>query len=129
MDIALMKESQLKAKKKAYNNQMRKLKNKCFSINNNLQYIRVSNRKLNCLRWHNNETKQPILKKLDICIELKSLSHVFITEAIFTNGSRADIVDLTSSTIYEILCKENEKDFNEKVKKYPSIFRVVKVKV
>ena len=55
--------------------------------------------------------------------------HLFITEAIFTNGKRCDIIDLTEGTIYEILNSEDEKKFNEKVKNYPKELEIVKVKV
>ena len=82
---------------------------------------------MNCLRWGSNETKEHILKKLEICIELKELEHEFITEAIFNNGGRADVIDLTSGIIYEILCSEDEIKFEEKIKKYPEEFEVVKI--
>jgi len=129
MNIELMKQSLHACKKRAYNRQISKLKEKCFSVSNNLDYIRFSNRKLNCLRWHNNESYSHILKKLDICISLKNSNHDFITEGIFINNSRADVVDLTTGEIYEILCSEEEKDFEEKIKKYPKCFRIVKVKI
>ncbi len=129
MNIELMKQSLYESKKRAYEAHIRKLKEKYFGVNERLQNIRVGNRKLNCLRWHNNESRQHIIKKLDICIELKELKHVFITEAIFSNNSRADVVDLTTGEIYEILCSESEENFEEKIKKYPRNFRIIKIKV
>jgi len=129
MNIELMRQSLYACKKRAYEAHIRKLKEKCFGVNERLQNIRVSNRKLNCLRWHNNESREHIIKKLDICIELKNSNHNFITEAIFINNSRADVVDLTEGIIYEILCSEDEKDFYEKIKNYPECFRIIKVKV
>jgi len=129
MNIELMKQSLLACKKRAYQNHIIRLREKCFGVNERLQYIRVSNRKLNCLRWHSNESYSHILKKLDICIELKELKHEFICEAIFVNGSRADVVDLSDGIIYEILVSEKEENFVEKIKKYPKCFRVIKIKV
>ena len=129
MNLELMRQSLYASKKRAYEAHIRKLKEKYCNVNERLQNIRVSNRKLNCLRWHNNESRQHILKKLDICIELKNSKHTFITEAIFVNGSRCDIIDLTTGEIYEILCSETEEDFEEKIKRYPKCFRVIKVKV
>jgi len=123
-----MKESQYKCRAKAYQRQIDKLKEKYFTVNNNLQTIRISNRKLNCLRWGSNETKEHILKKLDICLWLKEIEHEFITEAIFNNGSRADVVDLTSGIIYEVLVSEDESKFEEKVSKYPQEFEIKKIK-
>ena len=129
MNLNKMMESKRRCKIRAYNNHVRRLKEKCFSVSERLQYIRFSNRKLNCLRWHNNESREHILKKLDICIELKNMNHIFITEAIFVDGGRADIIDLTSGIIYEIMNSENEKDCDEKVKNYPKEFRIVKLGV
>ena len=128
MNIKKMKSSQYKAKLRAYNNHIEKLREKCFGVNNRLQFIRVSNRQLNCLRWHNNETREHIIKKLDICRWLKKINHVFITEAIFINSCRADVIDLTSGIIYEILFSEKEDECNEKVMNYPDGFRIVKIK-
>jgi hypothetical protein len=123
MNLEKMKESQRKCRERAQQRQ----REKYFKVNLNLQHIRISNRKLNCLRWGSNETKEHILKKLEICIELKELEHEFITEAIFNNGGRADVIDLTSGIIYEILCSEDEIKFEEKIKKYPEEFEVVKI--
>ena len=62
-------------------------------------------------------------------MELKDLGHMFVTEAIFNNGGRGDIADLTSGEIYEILVSENEENFEEKIKKYPDEFKMIKVKI
>ena len=129
MNIELMKQSQRKCKVRANENQIRKLKEKFFGVNTRLQHIRVSNRKLNCLRWHNNESREHIIKKLDLCRWLKEINHVFVSEAIFNNGSRCDVVDLTDGVVYEVLCSEDESKFEEKVKKYPGEFEVRKMKV
>ena len=123
-----MKESLRKCKERAQLMQDLKLKEKSFGISERLQYIRVSNRKLNCLRWHNNESREHIIKKLDICRWLKEINHNFITEAIFDNNCRADVIDLTDAVIYEVLVSEDENKFEEKVKKYPKGFEVIKVK-
>ena len=127
MNIELMKQSLYESKKRAYENHMDKLREKCFGVSSRLQNIRISNRKLNCLRWYNNESRDHILKKLDICRWLKEIGHEFITEAIFVNGGRADVVDLSDGVIYEVLVSEDESRFEEKVKKYPREFEVVKV--
>lgn len=128
MNIEKMKESLKKAKERANVAHMNRLKEKCFGINERLQHIRISNRKLNCLRWHNNESREHIIKKLDLCRWLKEIDHMFITEAIFLNGSRADVIDLTDGVVYEILVSEKEESFKEKIKKYPKEFEIVKVK-
>lgn len=110
---------------------IRQKENKWYKINENLQLIRTSNRfgsQRNVLRWSSGETKEHIMKKLEICMELKEWQHEFLTEAIFKNGTRCDILDLTDGTIYEILCSETEERFQEKIKKYPQELKIVKVK-
>ena len=127
MNIEKIKESQVRCKKRAQKAHIDRLKEKCYGLSSRLQYIRLSNRKLNCLRWHNNESREHIIKKLDICRCLKRRNHIFITEAIFLDGSRADIVDLTSSVIYEVLVSEKEESLEEKKKRYPKVFGIVKI--
>ena len=108
-----------------------KEKNKWYTINKNLQLIRMSNRfgsQRNVLRWSNGETKEHILKKLEICIELKEWGHEFITEAIFKEGARCDVLDLTEGTVYEILCSETEEKYEEKIQNYPEEFSVIKIR-
>lgn len=128
MNIELMKQSLYACKKRAYEAHIRKLREKYYNVNERLQKIRVSNRKLNCLRWYNGESREHILKKLEICIVLKNKGHKFLTEAIFENGSRADIVDLTDGVVYEVLCSESEEDCDIKIEKYPEEFEVIKIK-
>jgi len=97
----------------------------------NLNLVRMSNRigsKTNCLRWSDSETKEHVLKKLEICMELKEWGHGFITEATFKNGTRCDVFDITEGVIYEILCTETDEKYEEKIKKYPKEVRVMKVK-
>ena len=122
-------ESRLRSYKKYMIRQ--KEKNKWYTINKNLQLIRMSNRfgsQRNVLRWSNGETKEHILKKLEICIELKEWGHEFITEAIFKEGARCDVLDLTEGTIYEILCTETEEKFEQKIQNYPKEFDVIKIR-
>jgi len=103
-----------------------------FAVNNNLQFVETNNRigsLRNCLRWSAGETKEHILKKLEICMDLKENCHEFLTEAIFKSGKRCDVLDLTDGTIYEILHSEIDEMFEEnKVEKYPDEFRLIKVK-
>ncbi|MBU4502622.1 MAG: hypothetical protein KKA79_08550 [Nanoarchaeota archaeon] len=123
-------ESKLRSYKRHLNKQREK-KSSYYKIRENLNLIRMSNRvgsQTNTLRWSKGETKQHILKKLEVCMELKELQHEFITEPIFKNGTRADILDLNEGTIYEILHTETEKKFKEKIKNYPKQFRIIKIK-
>jgi len=131
MNMELMKQSQIRCKRRAYERQTERAKEKYLYIENS-NLIRFSNRcgsHINCFRFSLSENREHIIKKLDICIELKQLNHEFITEAIFVNNSRADVVDLTTGEIYEILCSESEENFEEKIKNYPKDFRVIKIRV
>lgn len=69
------------------------------------------------------------IAKLRICYDLiKSGKEVF-TEAIFDNGSRADIVVLDDFKIIEVLYSEDEVACLEKSKRYPALFELEMVKV
>lgn len=70
--------------------------------------------------------------KSQVAIKLKQLGGELYSEIDFVTGGRADLVyiDLNSNGyIIEILNSETDKGFEEKVKKYPSNFEVVKIKV
>jgi len=122
-------ESKLRAYKKHLLKQREE--NPYFKIRQNLNRVRMSNRiggQTNTLRWSAGETKEHILKKLEICMELKEWKHEFLTEAIFKNGTRADILDLTEGTIYEILCSETEEKYEQKIKNYPQELKIIKIR-
>lgn len=129
--IERLRKRQFENRLKSYKRHLEKQKEKFFKINNNLDLVRFSNRSgshMNCFRFFNGESKKHILKKLEICIELKNKNHKFLTEAIFKNGYRCDVLDLSDGVIYEILNSENDKDFEEKVKNYPKGLDIVKVR-
>jgi len=131
MNIELMKQSQIRCRRRAYDRHIMKLKGKSV-YRDNLGLIRFSNRcgsHINCFRFNLSEDIKHIHKKLDICIELMNKNHKFITEGIFLNGSRCDVIDLSEGIIYEILNTENEKKFREKIKKYPVGVKIVKVQI
>jgi len=116
-----MKEKARESKLKSYQRHLEKQQDNIqFIRNKNLNLVRIGNRKINCLRWGTNETKQHIYKKLEVCIEIKNKGHHFITEAIFLNGSRCDIFDLDLGEIFEILQSEELQDARKKEGKYPS---------
>lgn len=122
-------ESKLRSYKKHLLKQ--KDENPYLKIQQHLNLVRMNNRigsQTNVLRWSAGETKEHILKKLEVCMDLKEWEHEFITEAIFNNGTRADILDLTEGTIYEVLNTEDENEFGNKVSKYPQELKIIKVK-
>ena len=58
-------------------------------------------------------------KKFKTAWNLAMRGHKFYVEAIFHNGKRADIFDVTENKVYEVLCSETEEEALEKVKEYP----------
>ena len=83
----------------------------------------------NCIRINTSNSLEHEIAKLRICYDLiKSGKEVF-TEAIFVNGSRADILVLDDFKIIEVLYSEDEDGCLEKAKKYPSLFELEMVKV
>jgi len=128
MNITKMKQSQMRCKIRAFN----RYKEKIFALSNNLSLIRFSNRSgshINNLRFSLAENKEHILKKLEVCLELMDKNHKFITEAIFDNGCRCDVFDITEGIVYEILNSESDEEFEEKIKKYPQELEIVKIRI
>lgn len=99
--------------------------------NNATRTIRFTNKTgshKNCIRINTSNSLEHELTKLKICYELIKQGKEVMTEAIFENGSRADILVLDEHKIIEILGSENEKDCLEKAKKYPVFFELEMVK-
>lgn len=99
------------------------------SLNRNLSYVRPSNRTsthLNCIRLnpnkHHDKHNKAIIKR---CLEYLYNGTIFMTECIFVNGERCDILLPTMPLIEEIMITESDERLNKK--NYP--FRVIKVKV
>ena len=100
--------------------------------NDAMREIRHSNKigsHRNCIRINTANSLEHELVKLRICYKLIKEGKEIITEAIFNNGYRADIVVLDNHTVIEILCSESESDCMEKFKKYPSLFKLEMVKI
>jgi hypothetical protein len=74
-----------------------------------------------------NTAEHEILKALVVWEAIKNGSIVY-TEAIFKQGGRADIVDITEGTIIEILGSEKENDFLKKSEYYPSGMDLIPIK-
>jgi len=85
-----------------------------------MQLVRISNRNTVCeIRYSNSESKKHIDKKKEICAELILQGKQFLTEAIFENGGRADILVLDDFEVIEILSSETERAFEQKKDYYP----------
>ena len=100
--------------------------------NDAMREIRHSNRigsQRNCIRINVNNSIEHEFAKLKICYELIKSGKEVVTEAIFNNGSRADIVVLDDYKIIEVLYSESEVGCLEKARKYPDLFELEMVKV
>jgi hypothetical protein len=88
-----------------------------------LSECRLSNRSgshCGCFRASpGGESDEHIRRKFEVWLELRKRKDAVLTEAIFENGARADVVDLTKGIIYEVTHSEKEQDCREKVKTYP----------
>lgn len=93
-----------------------------------LNEIRSSNRigsHVNCVHFFKNNTTNHEMAKAKVCMALLKLNRDFMTEAIFTNGKRADVVDLEFGVVYEILETETMEEFKKKLDTYPISFLVI----
>ena len=127
MNYAQMKQSYYRAKRRAYLSQ----KYKREHVRSSLNLVKFSNRcgsHVSCIRFSIAESWQHIAKKIEVCCVLRELRHDFLTEAIFLNGSRCDVLDITEGVVYEILHSETEEQLAEKIKHYPDELRIIKVR-
>jgi len=94
--------------------------------------MRMSNRSgshAECFRASpGGETEAHIRRKFDVWLTLRNRGVPAMTEAIFENGKRADVVDMINHIVYEVLHTETDQEFQEKVKDYPSLFEVRKIR-
>jgi len=63
--------------------------------------------------------------KAAISIILIKKGNEIVTEAHFVNGGRADVFDLTTGNVYEVLHTESQEYFNSKKHRYPQEIREI----
>ena len=97
--------------------------------NDCLQLVRLSNRKVNEIRTGENEGKKHREVKESICKALRDEGKYFVTEAIFKNGGRADILVLDDFKVIEILDSESVESIRAKKGYYPKGLKVEVVKI
>lgn len=101
-------------------------------INEAVLQLRISNRvgsHMNCIRLNSSCSDAHNAEIINRCIEALKLKIPFYTEAIFRNGSRADIFYPATGEITEILHTETDERFSEKIKNYPEMFKITKVRI
>jgi len=107
-------------------------KDRFLAYRGRLNSIRMSNRRINEFRFTAGErggcTWEHELRKFQICWELKKRAVDFVSEAIFENGARADVVDLTNGIIYEVLHTETLEEAKHKESYYPELFEIRYIK-
>jgi hypothetical protein len=72
------------------------------------------NTKENVIKLNAGTTLEHELAKFLLCWELLQTSQTFVTEAIFTNGARADIFVLDTCEAWEVLKSETAERFDNK---------------
>ena len=77
------------------------------------------NSKEGVLKYSLANTFKHELAKFILCWNLGKEGKQVVTEAIFENGSRADVFVLDSGEAWEVLQSETEEQFNKKKVKYP----------
>jgi len=119
------------AKQRAYErHQARQKTTQSYRTREFLNEIRMSNRSgshVNCLRLFKNNTIAHEQTKFLVCWTLLKWGHDFVTEAIFNNGKRADVIDITEGIVYEVIKSETEEKLADKTENYPAIFEIRKV--
>ena len=101
-------------------------------INESLSELRFSNKSgshLNCIRLNPSSKGPHNDKMIELCKGYLALGIPFITEAVFENGKRCDILLPATFEIIEVLNTETDEEFKEKIKSYPDLFGITKVRV
>jgi hypothetical protein len=75
--------------------------------------------KENVVKISRHEKFEHALAKFCLSWELMQSGQDIVTEAIFQNNKRADILALQEGTAYEILCSEKPENILKKEKEYP----------
>jgi len=119
------------SRQRSYEKHVNKLKTSSeFRIKEGLEEIRFSNRSgshVNCIRIFPNNTLEHEHTKFMVCWTLRKWGHDFITEPIFNNNKRADVIDLSEGIVYEIIKSETEAKLADKTETYPDVFEIRKV--
>jgi len=102
-----------KLKRQMKENQMMRMLDDAFRKDRNMVKIGKGN------------TKAHERTKFDICWGLLQEDRNFVTEARFKSGGRADVFDITTGVVYEVICSETKKQCEEKVKKYPCELEII----
>ena len=101
-------------------------------INEAILQMRISNRSgshENCIRLSPQSKGKHNDKIIELCKEYLGTGVKFYTEAIFHNGSRADIFLPALNECIEVLNTETDERFSQKIKKYPEAFKIVRVRI
>jgi len=82
----------------------------------------------NCVRISAANSLTHETAKLALVHMLIKDGHEVLTEAIFCTGGRADVLDLDTGDVYEIVASETEEQLVRKCASYPHGLRVIMVK-
>ena len=88
-------------------------RNECINL------VRLGNRKINEIRFGENEGPEHKAMKEKICNDLIKQKKHFICEPIFITGGRADIFVLDDFKVIEIIFSEKLKSIQNKIDTYP----------
>ena len=106
------------------------LKELQITRNDTARLVRHSNRcgsHRQCIRISTSNSLAHEIEKLKQCYKLMQEHKEFFTEAIFEDGSRADIIVLDNNSAIEIVDSESDDSLQAKRRKYPVDFEVVMV--
>ncbi len=98
--------------------------------NDTARLIRYSNKSgshRNCIRINIGSTFAHEVMKFHIAWDLIAEGHEVMIEAIFENEARADVLDLDTATVYEILHSETAVKAMEKINVYPPELEIIGV--
>ena len=99
---------------------------KMSTENNNLRTLsKAYKHHIGVVQFGANETYDHFLAKAKICYHLKKNKKAFCTEAIFENGKRCDVFNLTDSICIEVMKSEKIESIENKRSEYPCFINYV----
>ena len=105
-------------------------KQKAIQRNNIARLVRHSNRSgshRNCIRIAKSSSWAHEYMKVKLAWNLIREGHEILTEAIFLNNCRADVLDLDTGTVYEVTHSEDGTSLKKKAARYPEGLTIVSV--
>lgn len=81
-------------------------------------------REVNVIKIHQHNSNLHEELKQKICENILTKNEKFVCEAIFVSGGRADVFNISTGEVFEIMISEHEESINKKKLLYPQDVKI-----